>query len=43
VSLYNETLGEVFIHAGDRIVGTLENVEDAMTFHFARRTVMYFC
>ena len=35
VSLYNETLGEgIYPTPVIGIVGTLENVEDAMTFHF---------
>src|SRR5882757_1789808 len=35
VSLYNETLGEgIYPTPVVGIVGTLENVEDAMTFHF---------
>src|ERR1700736_4735991 len=35
VSLYNETLGEgIYPTPVIGIVGTLENVDDAMTFHF---------
>ena len=35
MSLYNETLGEgIYPTPVIGIVGTLENVEDAMTFHF---------
>jgi phosphoribosylformylglycinamidine synthase len=37
VSLYNETLGEgIYPTPVVGVVGTLENVEDAMTFHFRR-------
>jgi len=37
VSLYNETLGEgIYPTPVVGIVGTLENVDDAMTFHFRR-------
>jgi phosphoribosylformylglycinamidine synthase len=37
VSLYNETLGEgIYPTPVIGIVGTLENVEDAMTFHFRK-------
>ncbi|MGZ7057426.1 MAG: AIR synthase-related protein, partial [Candidatus Angelobacter sp.] len=46
VSLYNETLGEgIYPTPVIGIVGTLENVEDAMTFHFRQpeRDVFLLC
>ncbi len=44
VSLYNETLGEgIYPTPVIGIVGMLENVEDAMTFHFRQTGARCVC